>query len=232
MSNLRWKEPRVEQFARLETLEFDAVLFDLDGTLIDSSDAIRRSWKTMARAHGLAPDFEFTSHGVPARDVIASLLAPERVDDALTLVQELEEIDTAGIVPLSGAAELLRSLDGRRGAIVTSCTARLASARIAAAGLPTPPVLITADDVIEGKPSPLPYLLAAERLGSRPDHSIAFEDAPAGLASARAAGCWTIAVESTHQADRLVADGIIRALSDVAVETHSRLSLKLDLSRS
>ena len=125
---------------------------------------------------------------------------PARVDEEATLLAEAETTDTDGVVAYPGAGDVLAL---PRVAIATSCSAPLARARLAAAGLPEPDVLVTADQVEHGKPAPDPYLLAAERLGVDPAACVVLEDAPAGIASGRAAGMTVWAVTTTHAADAL-----------------------------
>ncbi len=185
---------------------FDAVLFDMDGTLIDSVPAVNRSWRRMASEHGLPdPDDFQIPHGTPARTLIATLLPADRVEAAFERIHELELEDTDGVTILPGTRDALATLPQARKAIVTSCTRPLAAVRIAASGLAAPSVVVTADDVARGKPDPDPFLLGAERLGVDPARCLVVEDAPAGIAAARAAGCATLAVTGTHSADELAA---------------------------
>lgn len=193
---------------------FDAVLFDNDGTLIDSTPAVRRSWAQWAVEHGVAPQAVRQFHGVTAASIIEQV-APD-VDHAAALqrITELETADLADVVALPGAAEALRQL-GERAAIATSATEGLAVARLRAAGLALPTVLVSADEVTKGKPDPEPYLLAARRLGADPARCLVVEDAPSGLDSARAAGCATLAVTTTTPRCELEADAVIATLPDV-----------------
>lgn len=194
---------------------FDAVLFDLDGTLVDSTPAVTRSWLTWARAEAVDSTRLRGFHGHPAAQIVAALVAPERVAAATRRIDALELADTDGVVALPGAVDALAALHPRRHAIVTSCSRALAGVRIAAAGLPRPGVVVTVDDVERGKPAPDPYLLGARRLGVDPADCLVVEDAPGGLASARAAGCATLAVTTTHTAEELDADVVVACLSDV-----------------
>ncbi len=180
----------------LDSQAFDAVLFDMDGTLIDSIPAVVRSWVRWAQEFGVDPQNLVGMHGVPAAGVIARLLpgAEDRWAAAQARVVELEEADTADIVVLPGAIDALRALPPGRSAIATSCTKGLAAARIAATGLPVPNVLVTAEQTPVGKPSPEPYLLAAQLLGVDPSRCLVVEDAMSGIQAGRAAGCATLAV--------------------------------------
>jgi sugar-phosphatase len=200
---------------RLADQVFDAVIFDMDGTLIDSTPAVLRTWTAWAYEHGLTPADLTGFHGIPSAGVVRLVLPAERHDAAIARINELEITDLEGIVVLPGAAEALAALRNARNAIATSCTVPLAWARIEAAGLIPPSVLVTADDVQRGKPAPDPFLEAARRLGVPPERCLVVEDAPAGLEAARAAGCATLAVTTTTSADELVADAVVGTLADV-----------------
>ena len=194
-----------------------AVLFDLDGTLIDSTPAVARSWARWGEQWGVGDPFASHEHGRPARESVAGHLPPERVDAAFASIEALEIADTDGIVVLPGARELLAALPRDAWAIVTSCSRPLADARLAAVGL-EPPVLVTASDTRAGKPAPDPFLEAARRLGVDPAACLVVEDAPAGLVAARAAGAATLAVEGTVDPALLEADLVAPNLTAVAVE--------------
>ena len=180
---------------------FAAVISDLDGVLIDSSAPTVRSWRAWGERHGLDGEaIQAGNHGRPARAVIAEHVPPHRVEDDAAMLAEAETTDTDGVVAMPGAGDVLAL---PRVAIATSCTAPLARARLAAAGLPEPDVLVTADQVENGKPAPDPYLLAAERLGVDPASCVVLEDAPAGIAAGRAAGMTVWAVTTTHERSEL-----------------------------
>lgn len=200
----------------LEGRTFAAVLFDMDGTLVDSTPAVFRSWIQWAQEEGLDPRQLAGQHGVPARGIIARLLPADRVEESVARIEAIEIADTADLAVLPGAAEALGALDGTgRSAIVTSCTARLAAVRIEATALPAPAVVVTASDVVHGKPAPDPFLEAATRLGVDPRECLVVEDAPSGLEAARAAGCATLAVTTTTAAADLVAGAVVGTLADV-----------------
>jgi sugar-phosphatase len=178
-------------------MSFAAVLCDLDGVLVDSGDEIERIWREWAEGQGLDADaVAHASHGVPAREVIAAV-APD-----LPAAEEAERLDrlhaATGGTALPGAIELLRDAPAGRLAIVTSCGAMLAAARLEAAGLPEPAILVTADAVRRGKPAPDAYLVAAQALGAAPGECVVIEDAPAGVKAGRAAGMTVWAVTTTH----------------------------------
>lgn len=200
----------------MTTWVVDAILFDLDGTLVDSSGSVERSWRRLADRIGRPwPEVRPHIHGVPVPQVMA-LLEPDmpaaRVEELRVFMVESESTDTVGVIAQPSAQDVLEGLPADRVAIVTSGGLRLASSRIAAAGLPTPAVVVTADDVTIGKPDPAPYLMGAKLLGFPPERCLVVEDAPAGVISARAAGCPVIGVLTTH--DALDAPSV-RSLADV-----------------
>jgi sugar-phosphatase len=155
---------------------------------------------------------------MPSAQVVAKLLPAERRAAATDRINELELTDVHDIVVLPGAAEALLALRDARNAIATSCTVPLARARIGAAGLQPPSVLVTVDDVDRGKPAPDPFLEAARRLRVPPERCLVVEDAPMGLTAARAAGCFTLAVTTTTPPDELDADAVVPDLAAVRFE--------------
>ena len=182
---------------------FVAVISDLDGVLVDSSAPTVRSWAKWGDRHGLdGAAIQAGNHGRPARAVLAEHVPPHHLDADADFLTHAETTDTEGVVAMPGAGDVLAL---PRVAIATSCTAPLARARLAAAGLPEPEVLVTSDQVENGKPAPDPYLLAAERLGVDPAACVVFEDAPAGIESGRAAGMTVWAVTTTHEPEALTA---------------------------
>jgi mannitol-1-/sugar-/sorbitol-6-phosphatase len=203
---------------------FDAVLFDMDGTLVDSTASVVRSWLRFAEENGISTaDLQAAAgHGRPARDIVADLFPPQRRDEALLRITRLEIDDVDGVVALPGAETALQ-VCGVLSAIVTSCSADLAVARQQAAGIPVPRVVVTADDVTRGKPHPEPFLRAAEILRVDPDRCLVVEDAPAGLRAGRAAGMTTLAVTTTHEPAELSADDLAHhVVADLASVTMTR----------
>lgn len=201
---------------RLADEVFAAVIFDMDGTLIDSTPAVVRAWTTWAGEMGLTAGQLGGHHGIPSASVVRLVLPPERQEAAIARINELEIADVADIVVLPGAADALKALVDAPNAIATSCTIPLAQARIGAAGLVPPSTLVTADDVTRGKPDPEPFLVAAEKLGVDPARCLVVEDAPMGLKAAHAAGTFTLAVVTTTAREALDADAIVDDLSAVA----------------
>ena len=194
---------------------FEAVIFDMDGTLIDSTPAVVRAWAAWAREYGLPPIDLRMHHGTPSAAVVRAVM-PEHLHKAgMQRITELEIADLHDVVVLPGTVEALTSLASAKNAIATSCTVPLAEARIAAAQLVPPSVLVTADDVVHGKPHPEPFLEAARRLGVDPRRCLVVEDAPRGLEAGRTAGCFTLAVLTTTPREALDADAIVNDLSDV-----------------
>ena len=181
-----------------------AVLSDMDGVLVDSWSAIKRTWTRFAHRHGLDPEVVLAaSHGVPTIDVIRTV-APHLDASAEAAAVEREQIEEVeGLRPLPGARELVASLPAGRFAVVTSASRKLAESRLRAAGLPVPDVLVSSDDVEHGKPSPAGYLRAACLLGVDPAHSVVLEDAPAGVEAGVAAGMTVIGVLTTNPASAL-----------------------------
>jgi sugar-phosphatase len=179
---------------------FSAFLFDMDGTILTSIKAAERVWGQWAASHGLDVDaFLPTIHGKRTEETIRALALPgvDPVREA-AFITRAEIEDVAGVEAIRGVADFLGFLPRERWAIVTSAPRLLAEARIAAAGLPTPSVLVAAEDVERGKPAPDPFLLGARKLGVEPTDCLVFEDTLAGLQSAAAAGMASIVVTATH----------------------------------
>ena len=169
---------------------YAAFLFDMDGTLLDSSAAVDRVWGAWAKRHGVdARTLLATVHGVRSEDTIRRF-AGASVDVAKEIqwILEAEIRDVDGVVALSGSHAFIEALDPGTWAIVTSAPRALAEVRLRAVNLPIPEVIITGEDVRRGKPDPQGFLLAAQRLGVSIGKCLVFEDSPAGVAAAKAAG--------------------------------------------
>ncbi|MFB9985736.1 HAD-IA family hydrolase [Mesorhizobium kowhaii] len=212
-------------------IECKAVLFDMDGVLIDSISHIERSLRRWASKHHLDPARVVDlSHGRNDRDVV-KLAAPFLdVEREVRRIQEDEVAEAYRIRSKSGAVELVNSLRSNSWAVVTSGCRAVAEARLRAAGVSAPPVLVSADDVTLGKPAPEGYLSAARQIGVSPDNCVVFEDAPAGVKAARDAGMQVVGVTGTVSREYLFCDHIISDLSEVmavntecAIELHFRL---------
>jgi len=186
--------------------EVDAILFDIDGTLVDSTPAVVRSWRAWCDAHDVALDELLSvSHGRRSEDTISMFLPVERVAGAVAFLDNLELTDFDDIIALPAAAALLASLPPDRWAVVTSGNRELMRRRLAAAGLPIPEVMVAAEDVRAGKPDPQGYLLAASRLGLEPGRCLVVEDAPAGIGAGLAAGSPVLGVATSHPAGEITA---------------------------
>ena len=200
-----------------------AILFDLDGVLVDSARVVTRHWERWASRHDIPFKrvMEF-AHGRTSTEIIR-LLAPHlNAEQEGHLLETAEGEDTDGLGVFDAARRLLHALPPNAWAVVTSGKPRTAATRLRYGGFPTPKVLVTADDVRRGKPAPEPYLLAAQRLGIQPAQCVVIEDAPVGIAAAHAAGMRAIAVVTTHRPDALSqADIIVREMANVMVKTEA-----------
>lgn len=196
-----------------------AILFDLDGTLVDSMAMIQRLWEWWAKRRGIAFDAILkTAIGRPAVETIRIAAPHLRAEDEIEELETEEIRDMTDVILIPGALDFIARLDSAPWAIVTSGSRRVAEARINHVGLPMPRVLITGDQVAKGKPHPDAYLLAAERLGVTPDQCVVLEDAPVGIQAGKAAGMRVVAIASTHAADGLQgADALIDSLAEIEV---------------
>jgi sugar-phosphatase len=190
-----------------------AVLFDLDGVLVESRESTERVWLDWAQKNSIEVGaLRSAMHGVRSADVVRAL----RPDlDAAAEAGEIERRqaeDVGGLAAIPGAAAALGALKGDRLAVVTSGTRPLALARLAAVGIEPPAVMVFAGDVERGKPDPEGYLTAARRLGVDPTEALVVEDAPPGIEAAKAAGMAAVGVTSTHAREEL-------AEADVVIET-------------
>ena len=198
-----------------------AVIFDLDGVLIDSSAVIQRQWRRWLAKRGLDPE-QVTNvmHGQRLVETMRRVAPHLDAEVEAACVAAWEAADTDGLLQIEGAAGLVRTLPPGAWAVATSGNRPTALTRLRYAGLPAPEVLITADDVERGKPHPEPYLLAAQGLGIPPADCIVIEDAPAGVQAAHAAGMRVVAVTTTHAPEALgEADAIVARLLDIRVTT-------------
>jgi mannitol-1-/sugar-/sorbitol-6-phosphatase len=203
----------------METFLCSAVLFDLDGVLVDSTRSVERQWRIWAGEHGVDPEaiLEIV-HGRRTVEVIR-LLAPHLdVEAEVARVEQSESEDTNGVEVMPGASKLLATIPDSGWAVVTSGTNLLARARLRHAGLPIPNVLVSAEHVREGKPHPEPYLTGAHLLGVPAPQCLVIEDAPAGIESAHAARMKAIGLTSTFSADQLKAEAVIRDLRHLHLE--------------
>jgi len=200
-------------------LTCDAILFDLDGVLIDSTACIRRHWQAWAERHGLDID-EIMRHAHGIRTVETMRMVAPHLD----LEKEAEAFaahevqDARGVLVISGAAELLAALPESSWGIVTSGGLELVRTRLAKTGLPFPKVLVTSEDVTRGKPDPEPYQVGVKRLGLATDRCLVIEDAPAGVEAGKRAGLRVIGIAATHGREALLqkgADCVVDRLADL-----------------
>ena len=176
-----------------------AVLFDMDGTLVESDAPVARAWSAWATEYGVAPEaLDAVAHGVPA-DGTTRILRPDLDESGVAAASArqmaLQYTDLDDVVALPGAHELIAALDaaGVPWAIVTSADRELARLRLGAAGIDAG-VLVARDDIARGKPDPEGYRTAAAALGVPAEQCLVVEDAEAGLAAGRAAGARTAAL--------------------------------------
>ncbi|MFN3333038.1 MAG: HAD-IA family hydrolase [Caldilinea sp.] len=199
----------------------DALLFDLDGVLIDSSACIVRNWRVWAEPYGIdVAEIMKVAHGVRSVETIRQVAPHLDAEAEAARLAALEMTNADSVVAMPGAHALLAALPADAWAIVTSGGADLAKARLRAVGLPIPTTMVTADDVTRGKPAPEPYLLAAKRLGVSPDRCLVVEDAPAGIQAGRAAGIRVLGISSTHTRAALLEQGVtalVDRLAELAV---------------
>jgi mannitol-1-/sugar-/sorbitol-6-phosphatase len=197
-----------------------AILFDLDGVLVDSRAVVERTWHRWAARRGVKdPHLVEKAHGrrsiETVKDVAPHLHAAEEV--RWLAAAELDDVE--GLRALPGAYAILAALNEREWAVVTSGGSELARRRLGITGLPTPNVLIAAEDVEAGKPAPDGYLLAAERLGLVAFDCVAIEDTPAGILAGRQANAKVLALCTTFPKLALVgADLVANSLADIKLE--------------
>lgn len=210
------------------------LIFDLDGTLVDSGDVVERVWKIFSDRFGF--DFEKDvlpiCHGRPAKYPLMELMptiTQKEIDDVEKEFGEMEISMIDGLLPIKGAYEFLKSIPCGRWAIATSCSKKLALARLKGAGLPIPKILVTAEMVEKAKPFPDPFLKAAELLEVSPSDCVVFEDSPAGISSGKSAGAVVIGINMTDIAKKVSSpDFSINNMSEVRIEA---VGEKLNISK-
>ncbi|HEY7566595.1 MAG TPA: HAD-IA family hydrolase [Gemmatimonadaceae bacterium] len=205
------------------TLECQAVLFDVDGVLVDSRAVVERTWALWAARHGIDPrGIVQKAHGRRTVETIRALAPHLDAEAEKAWLESAELQDTADLIALPGAETALRAIPDPRRALVTSGGRALALTRMRAAQLPVPSVVVAAEDVQNGKPAPDGYLQAAHRLGWDAGECVVIEDAPAGIAAGRAAGARVIALETTFAANALgEASVIVGSLAAIRMSLES-----------
>jgi mannitol-1-/sugar-/sorbitol-6-phosphatase len=194
-----------------------AVLFDLDGVLVESREATERVWLEWAARNGIdEEELRSAMHGVRSVEVVRALRPGLDAVAESDAIERAQAEDLLGLRAIPGAAQALGALREDRVAVVTSATRALAAARLGAVGIEPPAVMVSAEDVSRGKPDPEGYLTAARRLGVEPAEALVVEDSPPGIEAGKAAGAATVGVTSTHDAAELGgADVVIESLEEL-----------------
>lgn len=193
--------------------EFNGLLFDNDGVLVDSHAAAKAAWDQWAIEYGQT--FDIDQHaGRRAQDLVLEMVGDELFEAANNRINQLEQDTAHETIPLGGAVELLHSLTSGTWTVCTSANPNLGRARLIAAGLPVPKELVTAADVSRGKPNPDPYLLGAKNLGLTASECVVFEDAQAGVTAGLAAGAGMV-IGVSYKALETNAEIVIRDLSGI-----------------
>lgn len=211
------------------SLSCKAVLFDMDGTLVDSTRVVEGAWSLWSARHEIPlEDVLSFAHGRPTIATMEHFLPARDHTEELNEMGRYEETQLEGILPVPGAKEILQALEKRPWAIVTSAWRTLAEARVKAAGLPIPEVIVPVDEIRNGKPHPEGYLHAAERLGAAPKDCLVFEDTRPGIEAGLNAGMQVVALLTTAPAHDLRHHPLIRDFHDVVVHPNGEW-LELEL---
>lgn len=208
-----------------------ALLFDLDGVLADSTASVTRAWTAWALDVGLDPaELLPKVHGRRAIDTIRAVRPDLDAERELAGLAEREATDNGDVLAIPGARELIEALPIDAWAVVTSGLRAVAAARLVAAGIPLPRLMVTGESVAQGKPHPEGYLMGAAMLGVPAGECVVVEDAPAGAAASRAAGMRLLALTTTHSASELEpADMIVADLSHLTLHVSERPGQRLEL---
>jgi len=215
----------------MPTFVCSAILFDLDGVLVDSTSAVDREWREWAAKKGVDGDAIMAiAHGVRTVEVIRRVAPHLDAAAEAAMIENHEAGDQRGVTVMPGSIDLVQSIPEGRWGVVTSGSRLLATNRLRFCGLPVPEVLVTSDDVTHGKPHPEPYLKGAGRLGFSPADCLVIEDAPAGIESALAAGTTVIGITSTYGVGALgQANAVIRKLGQIQVSLNGAGKLGVEV---
>jgi len=206
-----------------------AVLFDMDGTLVDSGAVVERAWGRWAARHGIPLETVLSfSHGRPTIATMEHFLPARDHTGELQEMDGYEETQLEGILAVPGATQIVHALQNHSWAIVTSAWRKLAEARVLAAGLPLPKVIVPVDEIRNGKPHPEGFLQAAGRLGVAPKDCLVFEDTRPGIEAGMSAGMQVVGLLTTVSAQQLNHHPLIRDFRDVRIE-HDGECIKLEL---
>jgi len=208
-----------------------AILFDMDGTLVDSTRVVERAWEGWAARHNIfLPDVLSFSHGRPTISTLEHFRPGQDHSSDLEELAIFEETETGGILAIPGAAEILRVMQAQNHpwALVTSAWRKLAETRVLAAGLPLPTVIVPIDEIQNGKPDPEGFLHAASQLGVAPSDCLVFEDTRPGIDAGLRAGMRVVALLTTCSPEQLRHEPLIRDFRDVEIQTETDF-LKIQL---
>lgn len=217
---------------RMTTFHCSAILFDLDGVLVDSTGSVDRQWRIWARERGIDEEKVMAiAHGVRAVEVVRAVAPHLDPETEVGKLESREAADRDGVAVMPGAIALIRAIPAGHWGVVTSGRRQLATGRLQLAQIPLPKVMIAADDVANGKPHPEPYLKGAELLGANPADCLVIEDAPAGIRAAHAGGMKVIALTSTYPGSALSeADLVIRRLDQIEVSLDGAQKLAIEVA--
>ncbi len=209
--------------------ECAAILFDMDGVLVDSTAAVVRAWSKWALANALDPKAVIDgAHGRRTIETVRAFAPHINAEEEAQRIENAEALDLEGVAVIPGAAQLLHSLPAAQWGVVTSATRPMATARLRDTGLIVPRVLVSADDVANGKPHPEPYLQGAAGLGIAAELCLVFEDSPAGIRAANSAGMRVIALQTTYPPEELhEARGMIGNFTEIHVERNRNGNLEI-----
>lgn len=215
-------------------MTFEAILFDMDGVVIDTHQAVTAFWEALARQHGvrLTPDlFDQYIYGSPALYTLDHVFPQLPADERERVIQNLVDSETTqAYVEVAGVSALLRALK-QRGiptALVTSGERWKVDEVLRQLGLRGVfTVEVTAGDIRQGKPHPECYLLAAQKLGMKPERCIVFEDSINGMKAGVTAGAFGIGVRPAHLAAALLDVGARHVVADFAAARVEAAALTL-----